>query len=118
MLPFCLFGKPFQIVLVILICISNAHSKGKKLELEFFLFTVLMSLVAHPFGPGRVELLIFVLFFQLPLPVETTINIRNLKFEIGHVQINELPRTLSSRKISATIIVFDKDSYSISYFMN
>lgn len=28
MLPSCLFGKPFQIVLVILICISNAHSKG------------------------------------------------------------------------------------------
>ena len=116
MLPFCLFGKPFQIVLVILICISNAHSKGKKLELEFFLFTVLMSLVAHPFGPGRVELLIFRLIFSTALACRN--NSKYSKFEIGHVQINELPRTLSSRKISATIIVFDKDSYSISYFMN
>ena len=114
MLPFCLFGKPFQIVLVILICISNAHSKGKKLELEFFLFTVLMSLVAHPFG--RVELLIFVLIFSTALACRN--NNKYLKFEIGHVQINELPRTLAPRKISATIIVFDKDSYSISYFMN
>ena len=72
---------------------------------------ILVSLVAHRFG--RVKFQIFVVVFTLE---KMKTNIQDSKFEIRHVQINELPRTLllnTTENIYLTIFTFQDQAVCI-----